>query len=50
MPTLGSYASGLGDLRDMVKWIMVAFTGVGAIAFSGLTITPISTPPRTSNG
>ena len=39
----GGYASALGDLRDTAKWIMAAFTGVGAIVFSGLTITNIAT-------
>jgi hypothetical protein len=43
MAASGAYASALSDLRDIVKWIMAAFTGVGAIVFSGLTITNIST-------
>jgi hypothetical protein len=43
MAASGAYASALGGLRDTVKWIMAAFTGVGAIVFSGLTITNIST-------
>jgi hypothetical protein len=43
MAASGVYASALGDLRDTAKWIMAAFTGVGAIVFSGLTITNIAT-------
>ena len=43
MAASGAYASALGDLRDTVKWIMAAFTGAGAIVFSGLTITNIAT-------
>jgi hypothetical protein len=39
----GGYSAALGDLRDTVKWIMGAFAGGGAIVFSGLTITNIST-------
>jgi hypothetical protein len=42
MAASGAYASALSDLRDAVKWIMAAFTGGGAIVFSGLTITNIS--------
>jgi hypothetical protein len=42
MAASGAYASALTDLRDTVKWIMAAFTGAGAIIFSGLTITNIS--------
>jgi hypothetical protein len=43
MAASGAYASALGGLRDTAKWIMAAFTGVGAILFSGLTITNIAT-------
>jgi hypothetical protein len=43
MAASGAYASALGDLRDTAKWIMAAFTGGGAIVFSGLTITNIAT-------
>jgi hypothetical protein len=42
MALSGAYASALGNLRDTVKWITAAFTGAGAIIFSGLAVTNIA--------
>lgn len=42
MAATGAYASALQNLRDNVKWTVAAFTGAGAIIFSGLSVTNIS--------
>ncbi len=49
MALSGAYASALGNLRDTVKWIVAAFTGAGAIIFSGLAVTNISQLTESGN-